>query len=42
MNPLIRQIHSYLPAIVGEVVGVLHSKLLVFDNHVLITGYNFY
>ena len=40
VNPKITALHSYLPGIFSEISGVLHSKLLIFDNHTMITGAN--
>jgi hypothetical protein len=40
VNPRIRNIHKLIPGIFGEITGVLHSKLLVFDNHTILTGAN--
>jgi CDP-diacylglycerol--glycerol-3-phosphate 3-phosphatidyltransferase len=39
-HPKIGTIHNFLPGIVSEISGVLHSKLLVFDSNTIITGAN--
>ena len=38
-SPNITALHRYFP-ILSEVAGVLHSKILIFDNHTILTGAN--
>lgn len=39
-NPNLTKFQDSLPNIVKEVLGVLHSKILLFDNNVILTGAN--
>lgn len=39
-HPNIKSYHNYLPSVLSEVAGVLHSKLYIFDNNVIISGAN--
>jgi CDP-diacylglycerol--glycerol-3-phosphate 3-phosphatidyltransferase len=40
VNPNVSHLTKLMPGIVGEIKGVLHSKLLIFDNYTIITGAN--
>lgn len=40
LNPKCKNYHNFFPYVVSEIMGVQHSKILIFDNNVVLTGAN--